>query len=187
VTRGARRYLTRSIDLIARTVRGLWYRHVYLSWMSFGRRVNFGGKIYCPGVSGTVAIGDRVQLGPDISLAVADGGTLLVGNDCSINQGTIVSSRQSVRIGDGTRIGDTCSIRDSDHRLKTGVPILDSGFDVAAILIGRNVWIGRLVTIMPGVTIGDGAVIGAHSLVNSDIPPDCLAFGVPARVQRRLS
>lgn len=38
-----------------------------------------------------------------------------------------------------------------------------------------------------GVTIGDGAVIGAKSLVNKDIPPDCLAVGVPAKVIRYLT
>lgn len=37
-----------------------------------------------------------------------------------------------------------------------------------------------------GVTIGDGAVIGAKSLVNKDIPPNCLAVGVPAKVIRYL-
>lgn len=181
-----RRYLCRGIDLIGRTVRGIWYRSVYLSWITFGRQVSFAGRITCPGVSGTISIGDRVQLGPDISLAVADGGSLSIGSDCSINRGTIVSSRQSVRIGDGTRIGDACSIKDSDHRLVDGVPIRVSGF-AASPVIFRNVWVGRLVTILPGVTIGDDAVIGAHSRVNSDIPARCVAFGVPARVQRKLS
>jgi acetyltransferase-like isoleucine patch superfamily enzyme len=39
---------------------------------------------------------------------------------------------------------------------------------------------------MPGVTIGENAVIGAHSFVNRDIPPNCLAYGVPAKVVRTL-
>ena len=36
--------------------------------------------------------------------------------------------------------------------------------------------------ILPGVTIGKGAVIGAGSVVTKDIPPYCVAVGVPAKV-----
>lgn len=180
------RYVTRGFDRLSQGLRQLWYRRIYLSWISFGRGVVFAGTIRCPGVTGDVSIGDRVFLGPDISIAVADGGTLTIGADCSINRGTILSARQSVVIGAGTRIGDHCSIRDSDHRVSPGTSLLESGFVVAPVIIGANVWIGRQVTIMPGVAIGDGAVIGAHSLVNRDVPARSLAFGTPARVARCL-
>ena len=39
--------------------------------------------------------------------------------------------------------------------------------------------------ILPGVTIGENAIVGAFSFVNSDIPPDVLAAGVPAKVIKR--
>ena len=35
---------------------------------------------------------------------------------------------------------------------------------------------------MPGVTIGKNSIIGAFSLVNSDIPENSTAIGVPAKV-----
>ena len=41
--------------------------------------------------------------------------------------------------------------------------------------------------IMYGVTIGDNVVIGARSLVTRDIPNDCVAVGVPARVLKTLA
>jgi len=34
------------------------------------------------------------------------------------------------------------------------------------------------------VTIGENAIIGAHSFVNKDIPANCVAYGVPAKVVR---
>jgi acetyltransferase-like isoleucine patch superfamily enzyme len=38
------------------------------------------------------------------------------------------------------------------------------------------------VTILGNVQVGDNAVVGAHSLVLQDLPPGCLAYGVPAKV-----
>jgi galactoside O-acetyltransferase len=52
--------------------------------------------------------------------------------------------------------------------------------------IGRNVWIGSGVQILPGVTIGDNSVIGAGSVVTGDIPVNVVAFGAPCRVVREI-
>ena len=49
---------------------------------------------------------------------------------------------------------------------------------------GAHIGIGSI--IMPGVTIGKGAVIGAGSVVTKDIPPYCVAVGVPAKVIRSI-
>jgi len=48
--------------------------------------------------------------------------------------------------------------------------------------IGDNVILYTGVTVIGKVRIGDNAVVGAHSLVTKDIPPGCLAAGIPARV-----
>ena len=50
------------------------------------------------------------------------------------------------------------------------------------IVIGNNVWLGNNVCVMPGVTIGDGVVVGANSVVTKDVPPYCVAVGVPAKI-----
>jgi acetyltransferase-like isoleucine patch superfamily enzyme len=50
------------------------------------------------------------------------------------------------------------------------------------ITIGDNVWIGRMVVILPGVTIGKGAIIGAGAVVSKDIPDYAIAVGNPAKV-----
>lgn len=70
--------------------------------------------------------------------------------------------------------------------LKEQFPNIDGG--VAAtkgdITIGNDVWIGNDVTILSGVTIGDGAVIANGAVVTRDIPPYCVAGGVPAHGKR---
>ncbi len=52
------------------------------------------------------------------------------------------------------------------------------------ITIGNDVWIANDVKIMSGVTIGDGAVIAAGAVVTRDVPPFCVAVGVPARPKK---
>lgn len=54
------------------------------------------------------------------------------------------------------------------------------------IHVGKNVWIGSGVQIMPGVTIGDNSVIGAGSVVTKDIPANVVAVGNPCRILREI-
>ncbi len=77
-----------------------------------------------------------------------------------------------------------------------GVTILTHGFDwevlknvygeilgsAGKVKIGNNVFIGMQTTILKGVTIGDNVIIGANSLINKDIPNDCVVAGNPARI-----
>jgi maltose O-acetyltransferase len=55
------------------------------------------------------------------------------------------------------------------------------------ITIEDQVWLGAGSIAPPGVTIGAGTTIGVGSFVTADVPPHCLAFGQPWRVQRDLS
>lgn len=65
---------------------------------------------------------------------------------------------------------------------KVGVPVMNLPLKYAPIVIEDGAHIGIGSIIMPGVTIGKGAVIGAGSVVTRDIPPYCVAVGVPAKV-----
>ncbi len=90
-------------------------------------------------------------------------------------------------IGDHTSIGDRTIISahaniPSNTRLKKIYPR-----QVMQTRIGKGVWIMPNVIIAPGVTIGDEAVIATGSVVTKDIPPRCLAAGVPAKVVKDLS
>ena len=54
------------------------------------------------------------------------------------------------------------------------------------VVLKENCRIGSHSTILPDVTVGKNSVVGAHSLVNKDIPDNVIAFGVPAKVIRKL-
>lgn len=56
----------------------------------------------------------------------------------------------------------------------------------APIVIGRGVWIGANVTVLPGVTIGDDAVVAAAAVVTRDVPAGAVVVGAPARVVRSV-
>ena len=86
---------------------------------------------------------------------------------------------ERIEIGEDTAIADHVTIRDSDSHILNGKP---PHLVTQPIIIGDHVWIGTGATILKGVNIGNGAVIAAGAVVTKDIPPACLAGGVPAKV-----
>ncbi|MCQ2593489.1 MAG: transferase [Treponema sp.] len=55
------------------------------------------------------------------------------------------------------------------------------------ITVCDNVWIGGNCCIIPGLKIGNNVVIGAGSVVNKDIPDDCIAVGNPCRPIKKVT
>ena len=39
---------------------------------------------------------------------------------------------------------------------------------------------------MPGVTIGENSIVGAFSFVKESIPDNALAYGVPAKIVKKI-
>lgn len=53
---------------------------------------------------------------------------------------------------------------------------------IGHIYIEENVFIGARSTILPNVKIGENSIVGAGSIVTSDVPPNVVVAGSPARV-----
>lgn len=51
-----------------------------------------------------------------------------------------------------------------------------------SIKIGDNVMIGSRTIIMPDIEIGSNVIIAAGSIITKDIPDNCIAGGIPAKV-----
>ena len=77
---------------------------------------------------------------------------------------------------------------DADHRFDDPVkPVPWQGFTSRGpTVVGDNVWCGANVVITSGVTVGERCVIGANSVVTGELPDNCVAAGVPARVIKKL-
>ena len=94
-----------------------------------------------------------------------------------INRYCKIRCYNEITIGNGVAISENFTIWDSDaHQMINGSE------PTQPIVIGNNVWIGTNVTVLKGVKIGDGCIIAAGSLVTKDVPANCLAAGVPAKV-----
>jgi len=110
---------------------------------------------------------------------------ILIGDHAGLNGTSITSRSTEIRIGDHTMIAPNVIITDSDFHIPwppEGRRRYPGTERDAPVTIGRNCWIGINAIILKGVTIGDNSVIAAGSVVVDDIPADCLAGGVPARV-----
>jgi acetyltransferase-like isoleucine patch superfamily enzyme len=99
-----------------------------------------------------------------------------LGVNTDIGAFSYINARYGVEIQEGAQVGSHCSIYSwSTIDNKKG-----------KITIKKNAKIGSHSLVMPGVTIGENAVIGAFSFVNTDIPDNTLAVGVPAKVVKNL-
>ncbi len=136
-----------------------------------------------------LALGRNVVVGAYSWLNVNHRGrgiAITLGDNTYIGNENFFSTGRSIRIGDYTLTASRCSfIGSSHHHDDPMIPYATTGTtDDAIIDIGVNCFLGFGATVMGNVRVGHGSVIGAHSVVRSDVPPFCVAVGVPARVIR---
>lgn len=100
----------------------------------------------------------------------------------------------NAKIGNYCSIGPGCKIGLGEHDMTaiSTMPAINNGEGNMELFnkekpaaIGSDVWLGANVVVKQGVTIGNGAVIGANAVVTHDVPPYCVAVGIPAKVVRR--
>ena len=133
-------------------------------------------------------------------------GQLILGESCHLDHGVIVwlgAKSGAIELGERVYVGPYVFLGTSDHRLKIGpdtmigahtyiitenhgtdrkdIPYARQGYVGADVVIGKNVWVGCHVTILPGVVVGDNAIIGAGSVVTKIVPGGETWAGVPAK------
>jgi len=109
------------------------------------------------------------------------GKNLTLGKGVFINIGCRFQDTGGITIGDGTLIGHGSTLTTLDHAVD---PYRRTDMVPAPIVIGRMVWLGAAVTVVPGVSIGDGAIVGAGAVVTKDVPANAIVAGVPAKLIR---
>lgn len=107
------------------------------------------------------------------------GQNITIGKNVFINSGCSFQDQGGIIIGDNVLIGPQVVIATLNHDF---TPNFRKNMNPSPVMIENNVWIGANVTICPGVTIGENSIIGAGAVVTQNIPKNCIAVGVPAKV-----
>jgi acetyltransferase-like isoleucine patch superfamily enzyme len=102
---------------------------------------------------------------------------LKLGYKTDIGAFTYINALNGVTLEDDVQVGSHCSLY--------SVSTIDN--KQGQVVLKKNCRVGSHSTVMPGVTIGENSIIGAHSFVTSDIPENCVAVGVPAKVIKKIS
>ncbi len=106
-----------------------------------------------------------------------------LGVDVVVGPGAVIGPH--VTIGDRTLIGYGTMILSGNHVIPPNrQSVFGAGHDRKPVVIGKDVWIGANVIVLPGRTIGEGAVVGAASVVTKDVEPYTIVAGNPAKLIR---
>jgi len=98
----------------------------------------------------------------------------------TIGKGLLIDHGAGVVIGETTEIGDNCTIYQGDTLGGTGK---DKGKRHPTL--GDNVMVGSGAKILGPFKVGDNAKVAAGAVVLEEVPPNCTAVGVPARIVRK--
>lgn len=116
-----------------------------------------GGRIYCA---------DNVNINAECMLIASS--DITIGKNSTLAYRTLLTTNANPN----APYNELCKIYPPIHK---------------EIRIGDNVWVGAGVIVLPGCRIGNNSVIAAGSVVCSDIPDNCMAAGVPAKVKKQLT
>lgn len=112
-----------------------------------------------------------------------------IGNNVIFNTDIHIGCINFIEIGDNCLFASRIYITDHHHGEPTTEmlklepkdrPLISKG----PVIIGKNVWVGEGVAIMPNVIIGENSIIATNAVVTKDVPPNCVAAGIPAKVIR---
>ena len=181
-------------------IKQAWYRiqHLYIRYKlvpqlkSLGKHPFIVKPWHIELFGGPISIGNNITL-----LGCSDKKTRLtvwsnkkdvdgitIGNHVLISPGVRISAANSIKISDSCMLASHAYITDSDWH-----GIYDRSMtsnETSCVILEENVWIGDSAIVCKGVTIGKNSIIGAGSVVTSDIPPDVIAAGNPAKIIKQL-
>lgn len=97
-----------------------------------------------------------------------------------IGKGFFIDHGSGVVIGETTEIGDNCLVYQ-------GVTLGGTGKEKGKRhpTLGNNVMVGSGARVLGPFKVGDNAKIAANAVVLEEVPPNCTAVGVPARIVKR--
>lgn len=123
------------------------------------------------------------------SLATAIHPKATVAAEVAVGAGTVVAA--GAVVNPGATLGEnviinTCASVDHECVIDDGVHICPGAHLAGRVTIGRASWVGIGATVVDRVSIGAGVMIGAGAVVVNNLPDGVLAYGVPAKVVKKV-
>ncbi|VTU06971.1 acetyltransferase [Actinobacillus porcinus] len=131
---------------------------------SIGQQTDMSGTFRL-GFGCHITIGNNTTSTNAVWVTCAEQTSIIIGDDC------MFATNNQVRTDDSHAIYD----------VNTGTRVNPS----KDIVIGNHVWVAYGATILGGSHIGNGSVIGAYSLVKKEVPNNCVAAGIPAKIIKK--
>lgn len=158
----------------------------YTTWVRGRENINFLGRVSVGRYCRIEAISENngMKYTPN----------LVIGNNVCINDFVHIGCTNFVSLGDNCLLASKIYISDHNHGIYKGGSQSSAMEEVTyrtvtadkSVIIGKNVWLGESVAVLPGVRIGNNSIIGANSVVTEEIPENSIAVGNPARVVKKF-
>ena len=166
-----------------------WFKWRLGDRVQFGRNFETNGRLVIQG-PGRVVLGDNIKAWchaeKNVLITYTPDSRITVGSGTRLNGAGIMAYTQ-IDIGPRCILGSTI-VFDSDfhpldpaHRHDVDAPV-----SCAPIRIGDNVWLGGQSAVLKGVTVGENAVVAFRAVASSDVPPNVVVAGNPARIVKRF-
>lgn len=165
--------------LIEQHVRLLVPRQVFL-----GERVMIGEGSFLDAhnAQGRIELQDDVWLSRGCLLVTAET-AICIESRAYIGHRCLFYGHGGIRVGRNALLANDVQLICGNHTFaRRDIPLRDQPGVEKPIVIEEDVWLAASAIVLGGVTVGKGAVVGAGAVVTHDLPPYCIARGVPARV-----
>ena len=157
-----------------------------LGFPAVGRGTRVSRRVEIPDPS-RIFLGRAIRIDAFVTITTGSSGTVVIGSYTHIADRVRLSAAAGIEIGEYSGLAtNSCILSSSDdysgaHLVGPNVPEHLTGGRFGAVKLGRFAVLGTNSLVMPGCNLAEGVSIGAFSMVNRDLPPWGVYFGIPAK------
>ncbi len=113
------------------------------------------------------------------NVIIGDRDYIKIGEGCIICAGTIITS--NIEIGNNVTINLSCTIG-HDTVIGDNCSFMPNVNISGEVYCSKNVYVGTGAKVINQINIGENTIVGAGAVVTKNLPSNCTAVGVPAKV-----
>lgn len=133
-----------------------------------------------------IVVGAHSVIDSFVKIKPAGGlGDLLIGENVTINSGTVLYTGNGISIGNDVAVAANCTFAPVNHEYKARDKLIrKQGFmpSKGGIIVEDDVWIGANCVLLDGACLRHGCVIAAGSIVRGEVAAYSINAGYPLKV-----